>query len=468
MIPAQSHRHLASGGGVPRNSAPWWLRFRTFEINLQPRWRSWFFFLGVALCAALMGGVALRAGYVAILSEAVEVGKVQRAVELDPANPDLQHRLGMLLCDSLAETDRDEGLKHLRRATELDPLEARYWSDLAWVCELSGDTTGALQGVAQAVKLSPVTPHVHWVAANTLLRLGQTDAALAEFRALLKLDPTYGRATFHVCLGSFRDPQLILEKVLPADKDPRLDLAYLNFLLTNGLNDQGRQVWASAVAKGTSFPPSLAMPYLDNLIGTGRVEDAQSAWRDLQRLGIVSTPAAQEEGNLVFNGDFEQKPLDDGFDWRSRPVPYMALDVADPNAHTGKFCVRMEFTVSHNDEFMPLVQFVPVAPQQAYLLAAYVRSQDITSDSGPRLQVLDAIHPGNLNAMSETTVGTTPWRQISLQFCTGPQTHLVQLAVMRPRGRTFPTEISGTFWIDTVAMKSTGPASDGVCNASGH
>jgi len=378
-------------------------------------------------------------------------------VELDPANPDLQHRLGMLLCDSLAETDRDEGLKHLRRATELDPLEARYWSDLAWVCELSGDTTGALQGVAQAVKLSPVTPHGQWVAANTLLRLGQTDAALAEFRALLKLDPTYGRATFHVCLGSFRDPQLILEKVLPADKDPRLDLAYLNFLLTNGLNDQGRQVWASAVAKGTSFPPSLAMPYLDNLIGTGRVEDAQSAWRDLQRLGIVSTPAAQEEGNLVFNGDFEQKPLDDGFDWRSRPAPYMALDVADPNAHTGKFCVRMEFTVSHNDEFVPLVEFVPVAPQQAYLLTAYVRSQDITSDSGPRLRVTDPKCPACLNVETEDATGSSPWREVSQQFQAGPETEVVRVSVWRPHGRSFPMDISGRFWVEEIALLPVPP-----------
>ena len=99
------------------------------------------------------------------------------------------------------------------------------------------------EGVEQAVKLSPRTPQLHWVAANTFLRLGRWDASMAEFRRLLELDPTYGPATFHLCLGTFRDPQLILKKVLPADKDPRLKLAYLDFLSTNELTDFAHQVW---------------------------------------------------------------------------------------------------------------------------------------------------------------------------------------------------------------------------------
>ena len=131
-------------------------------------------------------------------------------------------------------------------------------------------------------------------------------------------------------------------------------------------------------------------------------------------------------------------------------------------------CLRIEFTVSRNEEYMPLYQLVPVAPNQAYLLTAYVRSQDITSDSGPRLQVLDPFHSNGPNVMSETTVGTTPWHQISLKFCTGPDTKLVQLSVIRVRGRTFPTEITGSFWLDTVVLKPLGSGGEGACAAPAH
>jgi hypothetical protein len=374
----------------------------------------------------------------------------------------------MVLCDSLRESDRAEGLRQLRRATELSPFEARYWSDLAWVCELSNDTPCATQAVEQAVKLSPTTPQIHWAAANTFLRTGQRDAAMAEFRHLLELDPTYAPATFHICAGSLGDPQLILQKVLPPGKDPRLRLAYLQFLITNELDEQARQVWAQAVATGTPFPLPLAAPYIDHLLDLGHVEEAQGAWQDLEKLGIVPKPGADQEGNLVYNGDFEQTPLGTGLDWRDQPGPSIALDLADPSAHSGKRAVRVDFTVSRNEGHMLLYQIVPVASNQAYLLTAYGRSQDITSDSGPRLQVLDPVHSAGPNVESEPTVGTTPWHQISLKFCTGPATKLVRLSLLRERGRNFPTEITGSFWLDTVVLKALGPASENACAASDH
>ncbi len=61
-------------------------------------------------------------------------------------------------------------------------------------------------------------PHTRWVAANTLLRAGQHGAAMAQFRQLLTIAPSYAPATFHLCLGSLGDPQLILEKVVPPGK----------------------------------------------------------------------------------------------------------------------------------------------------------------------------------------------------------------------------------------------------------
>ena len=136
--------------------------------------------------------------------------------------------------------------------------------------------------------------------------------------------------------------------------------------------------------------------------------------------------------------------------------------------HTGKHCLRIDFTVSRNEEYMPVYQFVPVVSNQAYLLTAYVRSQDITSDSGPRLQVLGKVPPRGPNGVSETTVGTTPWHPISLKFCTGPDTKLVELSVIRVRGRTFPTEITGSFWLDNVVLRHWGRRLRVLCTASVH
>ena len=471
MTEQQSQRNQWMGAETTRNSASRWKPLRTLEIDLGPFWRNWIFLLVVAVVVVFLGGAAVRAAYISVLGESVEAGTLQRAIALDPSDPELHHRLGMVLFDSPVGADRMEGLKQLHLATELNPYAARYWADLSWVCELAGDTACATQGVERAVSLSPMMPQMRWLAANTLLRAGQNEAAMAEFRRLLAMDPAYAPATFHLCLGSLGDPQLILEKVVPPGKDPTLKLAYLNILSRSemeGADDLARKVWAKTVTEGTAFPLASASPYVEHLLQFGQIKEARSAWRDLEELGVVADPVKEQDGNLIFNGDFERMPLNTGFDWRNASATYLALDFSDPAAHSGRSCLRIDFTVSRNEQYQPLFQLVPVASSQPYVLTAYVRSRDITSDSGPRLQVVDPLHSNGPNVMSETTVGTTPWHQINLAFCTGSDTKLVQISVLRVRGRIYPTEITGSFWLDSVALMPSGSGIECACRPSRH
>ena len=129
--------------------------------------------------------------------------------------------------------------------------------------------------------------------------------------------------------------------------------------------------------------------------------------------------------------------------------------------------MRIEFTVSRNEGYTPLYQLVPVAPNQAYLLTAYVRSQDITSDSGPRLQVQDSFHSNGPNVMSETTVGTTPWHQISLSFARDPTQNLCPF---RHKG-AWPDLSDGDhrkFLARHGCFEVIGAGSEGACAASAH
>jgi hypothetical protein len=170
----------------------------------------------------------------------------------------------------------------------------------------------------------------------------------------------------------------------------------------------------------------------------------------------------------VFNGGFEQLPLGAGFDWRSQPSPYASVDFTGSPPFEGRRCLRLDFPISHNDEFEPVYQILAVAPNQAYTLAAYVRSQDLTSDSGPRLRVTDAACPSCLDVSTAATVGDTPWHMVTLNFSTGPQTQALRVSVWRPRSEIFPEEITGTFWLDAVSLKATGAASGTAVLESRH
>jgi len=428
----------------------------SFDFSLRSRWQAGVFLLGIGLPALLLGALAVKIAVAATLGASTQTPALRRAVALDPANSTLHHRLGLVYGYSLEEVNPAEAVKHLRRATELNPSAGRYWLDLGTAYGSVGDTASADAALGHALELRPMSPGFRWAAANHYLLTDRAHLAFAQFQRLLELDPGYAGPTFRLCLRASGDPQLVLQKVLPAGNDPKLKLGYLNFLSTSGEHEFAHRVWVETVAGGTPFPFALAQPYLERLLGLGRASEAVSVWKGLERLGIVPRPAATDADNLVFNGDFEQAPLNAGFDWRSRPAAYVSADFADSSAHQGSRCLRVDFTVSRNDESEPVSQIIPVLPNQAYLLIGYVRSASITSDSGPCLRVLDPACPGCLNASSETVVGTTPWHPVSLTFSTGAQTKLVHLSVWRARSRTFPMEITGTFWLDAVSLKAVG------------
>jgi len=69
------------------------------------------------------------------------------------------------------------------------------------------------------------------------------------------------------------------------------------------------------------------------------------------------------------------------------------------------------------------------------------------------LRVLDPDCPHCLDVTTETTVATTPWHTVSARFATGAETRFLRLSVWRPRSRSFPTEITGQFWLDAVSLK---------------
>jgi hypothetical protein len=296
-----------------------------------------------------------------------------------------------------------------------------------------------------------MVPYYHWLALQSSLRTHQLEKALAESRRLSELDSNYAEGIWS-SLQAVQKPDAIFQNVLAGSADIPLEVRYVDFLSAQGDNDNAYRIWRRVVADSRSFPFASAASYLERLIALGRIEEAVNVWQDLERLGIVKRYEAEEKDNLIFNGDFEQSPLGAGFDWRAGPGTYLAVDFSAPGAYHGAHCLRVDFTVRRNDEYEPAYQIVPVLPHHAYTLEAYVRSADITSDTGPCLRVSDTQPTGFPDAISATTVGTTPWHPLRLSFSTGPRTRAVRLSLWRPRSRVFPTQISGTCWLDAVSL----------------
>jgi tetratricopeptide (TPR) repeat protein len=427
--------------------------------SIEWRLRSWstssLLLLVIGLPSLLIAGAALRMGIASTLGESGSITDLRRALRVDPTNAELHRRLGMYDMYLADPPNAGEALAHLHRATELSPRAALYWSNLGSACESSGDNACADAAFERLLALDAMMPRYRWVVANYELRAGRPERAMEQFRRLLELssDREYAERTFEVCLRALGDPETIFTNILAGRKDPALKLEFVDYLSEHDRLDDAHKVWVQTAASSGPFPFSLAKDYLARLLIQNRYQQALSVWQDLERLGIVTRPKGDDPSDLVFNGGFEAQPMNAGFDWHFAELPFLSLDLADPNAYRGARCLRVDFTVKRNELYQPVYQFLHVVPGEHYQLTAYVRSDNITSDTGPELRVFDPAHPENLDVSTETTVGTTAWHPISLTFQPGPDTAFVMLAVRRARSRSFPTEISGTFWVDAISVK---------------
>jgi hypothetical protein len=97
-------------------------------------------------------------------------------------------------------------------------------------------------------------------------------------------------------------------------------------------------------------------------------------------------------------------------------------------------------------------QYVVVQPNARYRFSGSLRTNGITTDSGPRFQIFDAFDMGKLFLSTESVVGTTGWSPQQLVFKTRADTHLLIVRITRPASSKLDNQIRGVVWIDQVSL----------------
>ena len=434
-------------GSFPANS-PYF-----YEWSLRPWWRVALFLLPLIAGAVWLAHEAIRVSQVTYQVNTVSVVDIGKAIEKDPANSDLMHRLGVVYSSSPADIDVTEAVKYLRQAVALNPHRWDYWLDLGIGCDVAGDTACSDDAFTRALTLNPMAPSMQWALANHYLLTSREEKAFPYFRRLLEMDPDYLGATFRLCFRAIRDPQTIYTQIVPQGKDASVRFTFLMFLCSSADYESAMKIWRQMIS-GPDRSPEIAMakPFLDFLINRNQLQDAETVWNDLQHAGAV--PTVSGDGNLLYDGGFEGTPLYTGFDWRTTDSPELVFDFSDPAAYKGEKCLGIDFAVGRNADFDLLNQVVLIKPNTRYQLTAFVRSDDLTSESGPRLRVVEIGCDGCVPRTSDATTGTTPWHPVEVSFMTQPQTQAVKISFWRPQDRTYNSDITGRVWLDEVTLRA--------------
>ena len=390
--------------------------------------------------------------YVAyVLAREPVAGRLALAIRLDPANAEYHLGLGRLFQYGVSDVQPEKAQDQFQRSAQLSPRDPRPLLELGASLALQGKTSEAASCLLQADFLAPNLPNVQWSVANFFLLQGNVDEAFRHFRVVLSGTAKYDQIIFSTAWKASSDADKILQQLIPRNLPTEFN--YLYFLVNQDRYAEAQSVWKRIIGTGERFPPQRVADYVLRLINTRQPDEAYAVWTDLQANGIVPNPIGTPHGNLISNPGFEDEPVNMGFAWHIEPLESVYAGLDTSTYRSPSHSLLIQFLGKQNLSYGGAFQYVKVSPGSSYRLQAFVKTEGITTDTGPQLEVNDAYDASALHVFSENFIGTTTgWEPILLTFKTGSKTKLIVVRIRRFPSRKFDNLIAGKFWLDDVQL----------------
>lgn len=395
-----------------------------------------------------------RAYFADVVSRKLTADNIRLATRLDPGDSDLHLKLGRIYQYSLTDIDPTRAIEELTSAVQASPLDAQPWLDLGAAQEVAGHIDEAEASLRRADYLAPRLPGFQWAIANFFLLHGNVDEALRHFRVVLAGTSNYDGIIFSTAWKAVGDGDQILDKVIPDSITP--DFHYLYYLVGQKKLPEAQKVWQRIAANPDSFDPHQASPYMDALLASRQPDEAYQVWTDLQKRGLAAQSG--EAGNLVSNGDFESEIANFGFGWRIVQSPGVYVGLDSTTFHSGGHSLLIRFSGKDNPYYQGIYHQLRVTPGVSYRARVFMKTDGITTDSGPRLEVLDPNDLKALDVFSDQLTGTNAaWTLLSVNFTPKPNTHFVSICIARLPSQKLDNLISGRVWVDDVSLVEAPP-----------
>ena len=415
--------------------------------------RATLLFVAAVLAAALGYSSTRNALAAHFAGMETRVGQ-ERAVQLEPGNPETWFLLGRYWQFNIEEPDSRRAIAAYRTAISLDPHSATTWLDLAAAYESEGDAAAARDAFQQAKRVYPISAEVAWRYGNFLLRQNEIPAAFAEIRHSVDADPK--RAAEAVSRSWRLDPDInsIIDNVLPPSAP--IYLAAIRELDADAAMDPALTVWDRL--RALQPPPRIALydiiPFTDSLVGAHRIDDAFRVWTEAVALANPIPPPNDAPGSLIWDGGFETGLAGGGFAWVFAPASLGVQSSADTKEkHSGERSLRLIFDGRRNVDFDGICHIAFVEPGASYRFSAWVKTQALTTDQGVRFRLEWIENAHNSSAETPDLHGTQPWTEVSIPWtATGDASRQVRVCINRKPSGDFGSRIHGSAWIDDVAL----------------
>jgi tetratricopeptide (TPR) repeat protein len=405
--------------------------------------------LATIVIAAPLSYYSVRMASAAHAAELGTADGLKKAIELEPYNPDYWYRRGHFQQFNLEEPDSELAGYYFRKAIALYPNYTDAWLDLGTNNELERHTEAAREAFLQAEHSYPSSAEVAWRYGNFLLRNDDRPQAYVKLRRAIEADPRRAAAAFSLAYRANPDIDEILGQLLPPKQSVYVDVIGLA-ARTNQLA-VGKAVWERLLR----LRPRLAIGdftgLASGLLVAGESSEARRVWD--QGVATMNLPPLLEpQGSVVWDPSFETGMYNSTFSWRylsKTQSVNIGLDKAEK--HSGSQSFRLTFDGKHNENLEPACTMVSVEPNTVYRFSGWVRTRDLTTNSGIGFRIHSVGAAPSVNQTPELH-DTNPWTLLDMRWTAGPHVHQASICIMREPSDTPNMNISGSAWVDDVNL----------------
>ncbi len=375
---------------------------------------------------------------------------LERAVHLEPTDPQNWYLLGRYWQYNLEDPDASRAIHSYLTALSLNPASWEIRLDLATVYESEGNLAAAGDAFEQAKKIYPLSAEVHWRYGNFLLRQGEREPAAAEMRFAIVADPKRGAEAFSRALRAGFDIDTVLDRVLPP-----ISVAYID-IIRDQAEDKHTANALKAWDRLASLRPRISLydsfPLVGALMTEKRIGEASRVWDQAVLFsGLAHLPNPQ--GSVLWDGGFESNVRDGAFSWLiSQGYRNAQFGIDTGEKHSGNRSLRIIFDGKTNAYFSGICHYVPVKPSTAYLFSGWVKTRSLSSDQGIRFQLHPLGTPDTSSAFTPEVHGSVGWTLLELPWSSTKDVQELQLCIVRLPSQEAENKIRGIAWVDDVAL----------------
>ena len=218
-------------------------------------------------------------------------------------------------------------------------------------------------------------------------------------------------------------------------------ILYLNWLMRWGMTGGTLAVWQKILENGRP-DAEIGLKYAHFLLSEKRIEESIAVWQEYSSLDGVT------------NGGFEKEITQQGFDWRywNDEEGNWKIERVNQEVYEGKHALRISFTGMQNLSFHNLFQIFPVVPLKQFRLSYAWKSDGISTDQGPFVEIIGYDQAG-LSRSGPAITGTRKWREESIIFQAPAASRAALVRVRRLPSHRFDSKIKGSIWLDDFRLE---------------